>query len=193
MSRAVLSRPGRSARGTGLLDGAQDVVRGRELALMVADPRCENSLISVDEKCRGPGNVPGVESYPVPHAIGLDDVAPLVNEHIERQPSVFDVAAYRVSRLGEHANHLDPARLELVAAFCELAKLAAAVRSPRAAVEDEQQPPVRQQIGQRSDAPLLVGQREAGRLRQRRRMHQNSFTSTNSPASTMSTCAGISM
>jgi hypothetical protein len=51
---------------------------------------------------------------------------------------------------------------------------------------------VREKLRKRPDAPLLIGEAERRRLGQRRRMHQNSLTSTSSPASTMSTFDGIS-
>jgi hypothetical protein len=58
--------------------------------------------------------------------------------------------------LREQADHLDTASLEVVDVPGELAKLAAAVGSPGAAMEDEQQASVREQIRQRPDPPLLV-------------------------------------
>jgi hypothetical protein len=48
--------------------------------------------------------------------------------------------------LREQADHLDTATLEVVDVPGELAKLAAAVGSPGAAMEDEQQASVREQI-----------------------------------------------
>jgi hypothetical protein len=75
--------------------------------------------------------------------------------------------ADRVARLRDDADDLDAARGELIRVPCELAKLAAAVRSPGAAMKNEQQPSVREQIGQRAHVPLLIGQRESRRDSQR--------------------------
>ena len=80
----------------------------------------------------------------MPDAVGFDHVAPLVYEDVEGQPSVLDVAPDGVSRLPEKADHLNAARFELIHVSCKLAKLAAAVRSPRATMKHEQQAAVRQ-------------------------------------------------
>jgi len=66
---------------------------------------------------------------------------------------------------------LDVAGPEIIDVRRELAKLAAAVRSPGAAVKDEQEPPAREEIRKRADPPLLIWQREARRDGQRRAVH----------------------
>jgi hypothetical protein len=77
---------------------------------------------------------------------------------------------------------------------CQFTEPAAAVGSPGAPVERKDHRPPRQERGQASAIPLLRRQLEWRCERERRRVrHQNSFTSTTWPASTMSVCAGISM
>jgi hypothetical protein len=95
----------------------------------------------------------------------------LVDEHVEGKSCVLDVPPHRVARLRDESDHLDAARPEFVEVPRELAKLAAAVRSPHAAVKDEQQPSVREEIHQRPDASFLIRQREARGGRQRRLVH----------------------
>jgi hypothetical protein len=70
---------------------------------------------------------------------------------------------------------------------------AAAVWSPGAAVKREQHRAAGEKFRECVPIPLLSRQFERGRGDERRRVaHQNNFTSTTSPASTMSVCAGIS-
>jgi hypothetical protein len=76
--------------------------------------------------------------------------------------------ADRVARLRDDADDLDAARGELIRVPCELAKLAATVRSPGAAMKDEQQPSAREQIHQRAHVAFLVGERKSRRDGQRR-------------------------
>jgi hypothetical protein len=73
--------------------------------------------------------------------------------------------------LGKQPDHLDALRLEIAGVFRELAKLAAAIGSPSAAMEDQQEPSMREQIRQRPHSPLLIRQREAWCNLQRRWMH----------------------
>ena len=129
----------------------------------------------------------------MPDTVRAQDIARLVDEDVEGQAGVLDVAPDRVARLREDADDLDPARVELREMRRKLTKLVAAVRSPGAAMKREQQRPAREELRQRPRTSFLVRQREFRRAGQPRRVHQNSFTSTISPASTMSTCAGMSM
>jgi len=107
----------------------------------------------------------------MPDAVGFDHVAPLVYEDVEGQPSVLDVAPDGVARLRDEPDDLYAVGDELIQVFRELAKLAAAVGSPGAAMEHQQEPSVRKQIRQRPHAPLLIRQREAWRDCERRAMH----------------------
>jgi hypothetical protein len=102
----------------------------------------------------------------MPDAVRSKDVPPLIDQYVEWQARVLDVPAHPVPRLREHADHLDAARLEAGGVFRELAKLAAAVWSPGTAMKDEQQPSVCEQIRERANPSLLIGQREARRNRQ---------------------------
>jgi hypothetical protein len=77
---------------------------------------------------------------------------------------------------------------------CQFTELAAAVRSPRAAMEREQDRSALEKLRHRTQFSLLVLKLEQRRLPKRGLAgHQNNFTSTICPASTMSVCAGISM
>jgi hypothetical protein len=116
-----------------------------------------------------------------------------VDQDVEEQARLLDVAADRVRMLGDDRRDLDAFGRVDADLIAELAEPAAAVRSPGAAVEGEEQTAARQELPKRAHASFLIGQCELGRARQRRLMHQKSSTSTTSPASTMSTCAGISM
>jgi hypothetical protein len=72
-------------------------------------------------------------------------------------------------------------------ASCQFTEPAAAVRSPRASVEGEQDMAALEEFRERAYDAFLVGQLEGWReLKVRMIGHQNSFTSTISPASTMS-------
>ena len=94
----------------------------------------------------------------MPDAVGFDHVAPLVYEDVEGQPSVLDVAPDGVARLRDEPDDLYAVGDELIQVFRELAKLAAAVRSPRATMKHEQQAAVRQKIGQRAHPSFLIRQ-----------------------------------
>jgi len=94
-------------------------------------------------------------------------VAQQLDQDVERQPRFLDVMADCVARLRDDADDLDAARGEFIGMTRELAKLAAAVWSPRAAMKDQQQPSVREQIHQRAYMSLLIGQREPRRDDQR--------------------------
>jgi hypothetical protein len=104
----------------------------------------------------------------MPHAVGAQHVPAFVDQDVERQPRFFDVPAHRLALLREDADDLDAAGGVISEVIGELTKLVAAIRSPHAAMERQQQPPAREEIGQRSRAALLIGQYEAGRARERR-------------------------
>jgi len=101
--------------------------------------------------------------------------------------------AHRLAVLRQDADDLDVVGLVGGDVGGKLTEPVAAIRSPRASVEREQQASAREEIDERSRASFLVRHQEPRGARQRRSVHQNSFTSTGSPASTTSTCAGISM
>ena len=94
----------------------------------------------------------------VPHAVGLRHLAALVDQDVEGQARLLDVAAHRVAVLREHARHLDAAGGVGGDVGGELTEPAAAVRSPGAAVERQQQPAAREEVDERARASLLVGE-----------------------------------
>ena len=128
----------------------------------------------------------------MPDAVRAHDVPALIDEDIEGEASLLDVAADGVGILRENGRDLYASRRECWNRTTELAEPAAAVRSPGAAMKRQEESAARQEFAEASSAPFLIGQGELRRMGQRRLMHQNSFTSTSSPASTMSTWAGIS-
>jgi hypothetical protein len=75
--------------------------------------------------------------------------------------------ADRVARLRDDADDLDAPCGELIRLPCELAKLAATVWSPGAAMKNEQQPAFREQVRQRAHMSLLIRERESRRDSQR--------------------------
>jgi hypothetical protein len=93
----------------------------------------------------------------MPDAVRLDHVAPFVDQDVKGQSRVLDVTPDRVARLREEPDDLNAAGAELIQVFRKLAKLAAAVRSPGAAVKHEQETAVRQQIRQCAHPSLLIG------------------------------------
>jgi len=137
------------------------------LALVVADERPADRAVLIDQEPRGPGDVQRVEADAVPDAVGADDVAPRVDQDVERESRLFDVAAYRFGVLRQDACDLDTAGRERCEVVCELTEPVAAVRSPRASMERQQQPPAREKIRQRAHASLLIGEHESRRARQR--------------------------
>ena len=143
-----------------MVRGGEHLHDRRELTLAVPDPGRGDPLIGLDQEGRGPGDVPGVDPHPMPHAIRFDDVAALVDEHVEREARVLDVAPYSVASLRQQPDDLDAERPEVLNVPGKLAKLAAAVGSPGSAVKHEKHAAVREQIGERPDMALLIRQRE---------------------------------
>jgi hypothetical protein len=132
----------------------------------------------------------------MPHAVLLGDFASLVNQNLERQANLFDVAPYRVSALRDDCDQADAAASINVDMSCQFTELAAAVRSPCASMESEQNRSALKKLRHRAQLALLVAeleQRGLAKWRLTGHGHQNSFTSTISPASTISVWAGISM
>ena len=129
----------------------------------------------------------------MPHAVCTQHVATLVDQDVEGQARLLYVTPNGVRLLSNDRGDLYAARGVNGNLTTKLAEPAAAVASPGSTMEGEQQAAAREKFLQRSDATFLVGQAEVRRVRERRWMHQNSLTSTSSPASTMSTCEGISM
>lgn len=132
----------------------------------------------------------------MPHAVLLGDLASLINQNLERKADLFDVAPYRISALRDDCDQADPAASINIDVSCQFTELAAAVRSPGAPMESKQDRSALKKLRHRAQLAFLVAELEQRRLSERRLTghgHQNSFTSTISPASTMSVWAGISM
>jgi hypothetical protein len=147
-------RIGRARGGAGLPGRFENLVDRGELALVVADPGRRNFLVRANEKRGRPRDVPGIDPDAMPHAVRLQDVAAGVDQDVEWQPRFLDVMPDRVARLRDDADDLDAERGEVIGVPGELAKLAAAVRSPGPAMKHEEQPSVREQIHQRPHMPF---------------------------------------
>src|SRR4051794_17810311 len=138
------------------------------------------------------GGISGGEAEPMPHAVRPQHVAAFVDEDVEWKACLLDVGADGTRVLRHDPHELNAPGPEGGNVAGELAEPAAAVRSPGAAMKREEQPPAREIVRERVNAPLLIGKREARSVDQLGALHQNNFTSTISPDSTMSTWAGIS-
>src|SRR5262245_11549116 len=64
--------------------GGENRRRRRMLPLAVADERPADRPVLIDEKPRRPRDVQRVEADAVPDAVGAHDVAPLVDQDVER-------------------------------------------------------------------------------------------------------------
>jgi len=170
----------------------ENLVVRREFGLAVADEGVADRSVDVDQKQRRTRDVPCIEADAVPHAVRAEHVPARVDQNVERQTRLLDVATDGLRILRDDGDNLDAACGVVGNVSTQLAEPAAAVRSPRAAVEREQQPSAGEEVGKRTNASLLIRKTEIWRPRQRRSVHQNNLTSTSSPASTMSTWAGIS-
>jgi hypothetical protein len=169
------------------------LVRG-EVLLAFRHERVADPSLAIDQEHRRARDVPGVDRDPVPHAVRFRHLSRFVDQDVERQPAVFDVAPDRFRSLRENGDDLRAARAVFRGVFCQFTEPAAAVRSPGAAVKHQQHRTSAQELLERAPIALLRRQIEGGRRFRRGSRHlQNSFTSTISPASTMSVCAGISM
>jgi hypothetical protein len=138
----------------------------RVLPLVVGDERVGDSSVLLDQEHRRPGDVPRVQADAVPDAEGAQHVAPFVDQDVEGQAGLFDVAAHRVAILREDPRDLDAARGIGGEIGGELTEPVAAVRSPGAPVKDQEQPPASQEIRERAHPPFLIDQRESGRARE---------------------------
>lgn len=127
---------------------------------MLADPGRSNRPVGIDQEYRRPRDVPRVEADPVPDTVRAKHVARLIDQHVEGQPGVLDVAFDPVARLREDTDDLEASGAELWEMGGELTKLVAAVWSPGSAVKREKQRPVRQEFGERPHPAFLIGQRE---------------------------------
>ena len=160
-----------ASSGPGGVCRCQDLGLRREFVLVLADRGIADRAVLIDEEHSGAADVPGIDADAVPHAVGAHHVAALVDQDIERKPRFLDVPAHGFAILGEDADDLDPADRIRCDVGGELTEPVAAVGSPGAAVEVEQQPAAREKIRQRAGASLLVLDHEARSLRQRRGMH----------------------
>jgi len=136
----------------------------RELILALADAHPPYSARRVDEEQRRAGDVPRVDPDAVPDAIGPDHIAGVVDEDVERQARVLDVAADLLGPLGEDGHDLDAAREIFRGVLGQFTEPAAAVRSPRAAVEGQQHRASRKEVRERPLHALLRQQSERRRL-----------------------------
>ena len=161
---------------------------GREFVLSPCDEGVANGAVAIDHEERRPRDVPRVETDPLPHTIRLRNAAGLVDQNIDGQTVFFDVSPNRFGTLRQNGDNLDAMRLVLGRVLCQFTEPASAIRSPGSSVEDEQHRASLEETRKRTDLPLLRREFEW-----RRRRHQNNFTSTSSPASTMSVWAAISM
>jgi hypothetical protein len=141
-----------------LPDCLQDFLLRRILPLVVSNERVRDPAVRLDEKDRGPRDVPGVQADAVPDAVGAEHVAPFVDQDIEGQAGFLDVAAHRLAILRQDAGDLDPAGFVSGDVGGELTEPVAAVGSPGAAVEHQQQPASREEVRERADPPLLINQ-----------------------------------
>ena len=115
---------------------------------------------SVDQEQRRPGDVPGIETETVPDAVRLHHLARDVEQDVEGEPCVFDVAPHYDRRLCDDGDDLDAARGVFTRPFCQFTEPALAVGSPGAAMEREQQRTFREIGGERAQLALLVRELE---------------------------------
>ena len=138
-----------------------------EFPLVVAYERVLNRPVLVDQEDGRSRDVPGVEAHAVPDSIRAEHVAALVGQDVERESGLFDVTANGLPILGQDADDLDPAGCVGVDVGGELTEPVAAVRSPGSPVKVQQESPSGQEVRECSHPPLLIGQREPRRPRQR--------------------------
>ena len=145
----------------------------RELGLFPGHKTLHNRSIVRDEEQRRPGDVPGINPETVPDAVRLDHPAALVDEHVEGQGVLLEVLLHRGWLLREDGSRRYTEGEVVRAVVCELAEPAARVRSPRASVKGEQQPPAREELVQRVHHAAAVGQRKGRRRLQVALSHLN--------------------
>ena len=153
--------------GPGGVCRCQNLFLRREFVLVLADSGVSDRAVLIDQEHAGSTDVPGIDADAVPHAVRAHHVAALVDQDVEGESRLLDVAAYRLAILGEDADDLDSAGRIRCDVAGELTEPVAAVRSPGTAVEVEQQAAAREEIRERARASLLVLNHESRRLRER--------------------------
>ena len=154
-----------------------------------------NGPRAVDEEQRRSRDIPGIQANRVPDTVGLDHLAGLIHQDVEGKTAIFHVAAHHFGALRDDGDDLDPAIFVVFRVICQFTEPASAVRSPGAAMKREQHRTSSQEAFQRTTLSLLCRQLEGwcGGHGDMRLGRQKNFTSTISPASTMSVCGEISM
>jgi len=135
----------------------------RELVLPLPDKHSPDDAGGVDQEQRRPGDVPRVDPDAVPHAVRLDDRARVIDEDVEGEARVLDVAADLLRSLRDNRRDLDAAREILRGVLGQFTEPAAAVGSPGAAVKGKEQRSCGQQVRQRPNRSLLRRQRKRRR------------------------------
>ena len=171
----------------------------------------------VDHEERRSRDVPRVHAHPVPDPIALGHLTRLVDEDMEGQPRLLDIAAHHVRVLRDNRDHRHAARRVVGRPFCQFTEPAATIGSPGPSMKGQQHRPAREILRQRPLVTTIGRQREIRRrvagfesdgvgqhfvasrvqgpgsgVRSPESGVQNSVTSTTVPASTASTSAGIS-
>jgi hypothetical protein len=157
----VLLRIARGAPAHGV-HGPLDLVGGRELILTVGHERVVDRPRGINQEHGRAGDVPGVDSETVPHAISLRHLAVLVEEDVEWETRLLDIPAHRLRALRHDRDDLKAALRIGAGVVGQFTEPAAAVRSPGAAMKREQHRSVRQELAQRSRLSLLGWKREGG-------------------------------
>jgi hypothetical protein len=99
----------------------------------------------------------------MPDAVGAHHVPALVDQDVEGQTGFLDVVANGVTILRQDTGDLDSARCIRADVLGKLTEPVAALRSPGAAMEVQQQSSAGQEIHERARAALLVGHHESWR------------------------------
>jgi hypothetical protein len=103
----------------------------------------------------------------VPDPILAEHVAALVDQDVEGESGLFDVAPHGLPILREDPDDLDPPGRVSVDVGGELTEPVAALRSPRPPVKVQQQAPARKEVREGVHSTLLIDQGEPRRPRQR--------------------------
>lgn len=141
----------------------QDLLLRRELLLPIRHEEIPHDPLSIDQKHRRPGDVPGVQSGAMPDTVPFRRFAMFIDQDVEGKPRLLDVVLHVGGALCHDGDDLDVQLLVLRERGGELAEPAAAVRSPGAPVKHQQHRPRRQMIGKRPRVALLRGKRELRR------------------------------
>jgi hypothetical protein len=140
-----------------------DVLVARKLILPLGNPRGSHDSILRHDEQRGARDVPRVDAHFVPHAVGLRDRSILIDQDMEGQSRLFDVAAYRRRALRDDRDDLVAALRVFRGVACQFTEPAAAVGSPGSAMKGEQDGSFRQVFRKRTDFAPLCRQRELRR------------------------------